>query len=213
MAILVTKKVRIARPVRRNARNRQVTPGWRLAAVVCALSTVCGLAAMNEHIKADAYKEYEIKAAFLYKFTGFVDWPPAAFPADDTPILIGVLGEDPFGTSLDDIVRNKKAKNRDIQVKRSNEAADLKNCHIVFVCSSEKGRLKTLFSDFKGTSVLTVGDTNSFAKLGGMINLVPVDNKIGLEINVAAAKNAGLAISSQLLNLAKTVYGKEGDKP
>ncbi len=181
-------------------------------AAVCALSILCVLGTSQHRVRAGAYSEKEVKAAFLYKFTGFVEWPPASFPSEDTPFLIGVLGEDPFGTILDDIVRSKKAKNRDLQVKRSNDAADLKNCHIVFICSSEKQRLKALFNEFKGTGILTVGDTDNFAELGGIINLVPVDSRIGLEVNVDAAKDAGLKISSQLLNLAKVIQGKDGGK-
>jgi len=181
---------------------------WRRMAAVCALNLLGILGAAVA--VADGYTESEIKAAFLYKFTGFVEWPDSSFPDKDTPFRIGVLGEDPFGKILDDTVRGKKAKNRDILIKRSGDANDLKECHIVFISSSEERRLRTILDEFKKSSALTVGDTEDFAKDGGIINLVAVDNRIGLEVNVDAAKDAKFRISSRLLKLAKIVRGAKG---
>jgi hypothetical protein len=212
MAFLVTNYIRETLPAQSTPPGRCTAPRRRRTAAVCALASLCVLIAAGGPVGAQAYTEYQVKAAFLYKFAGFVEWPPAAFPAEDTPIRIGVLGVDPFGTVLDETVNGKKAQNRTIEVKRSSLVAELKDCHIIFVCASEKERLDVIFSDLRGDSILTVGDTEDFAKLGGIINLMPVKGRIGLEINVDAAKDAGIKISSQLLNLAKVIEGKDGGK-
>jgi hypothetical protein len=149
--------------------------------------------------------EYEVKAAFLLNFAKFVDWPAAAFQDGGSPIVIGVLGDDPFGRSLDNTVADKKVKGRSIAVKRSKSLSELQSCQILFVSSSEKGRLTWIISETKGRPVLTVGDTPGFAGRGGVIDFIPRERTIGFEINQGAASKAGLSISSHLLRLAKIV--------
>jgi hypothetical protein len=153
--------------------------------------------------------EYQVKAAFLYNFIKFVEWPPKAFPDRNSPIIIGVLGNDPFsGPSinyLDQTVEGKMINDRKIVVQRSDRVANLKNCHLLFVSRSERNRIKDILASVNGMNILVVGETENFCELGGCVNFVMQSEKVRFEINVGAAEKAGLKISSKLLNVAKIV--------
>jgi len=149
--------------------------------------------------------EYQVKAAFLYNFTQFTDWPPGAFPATNTPIVIGIIGEDPFGDTMDEVVRGEIIRGHPLVVKRLRTDEDLRSCHMLFISRSEKDRLPALLSQLKGSPVLTVSDTGDFAERGGMVNLLLVQKTVKMEINQAAAEEAGLQISAKLLKLARVV--------
>jgi hypothetical protein len=157
--------------------------------------------------------EYEIKVAFIYKFISFVEWPSASFPEEETPIRIGVLGDDPFGTALDKLVKEKSVRQRKLEAKRSKDPSDLVECHIVFVAKSHAGNIKSLSGQFHEKHILTIGDSPGFAENGGIINLIEREGKIRFEISTKAAKAAEIRISSQLLDLAKVVEStqEEGD--
>src|SRR3989442_989172 len=155
--------------------------------------------------------EYLIKAGFIYNFANLVQWPSNAFAQPDSPIVIGILGEDPFGTILDRVLQGKKVNGRSFVVKRLKSPADLKECHILFVSSSEMTRLAEAIHLVKGMPILTIGEIPGFAKRGGIINLVLEDNKVRFEINVEAAKEADLNISSRLLALARIVQESPSD--
>jgi len=144
-------------------------------------------------------REYEIKAAFLYNFIKYVDWPSYG----DT-ITIGVLGGNPFGTALAPL-DGKIVKGRRLLIKEVDSLRDAQKCQIIFVSSSEKSRLHEIFENLKSARVLTVGETEGFAASGGMINFVEENNKVHFEINADAARRTGLTISSELLKLAKLV--------
>ena len=146
--------------------------------------------------------EYQIKAAFLFNFARFVEWPAKAFPAADSPLVIGVLGEDPFHDDLARTMQNKTVDAHPIQVKQCSSLADATNCQILFIGTSEKARLPKIIGGLKGTSVLTVGEMDQFVESGGMINFVIQGQKIRFQINNDAATSAGLKISSKLLALA-----------
>ena len=155
--------------------------------------------------------EYLIKAGFIYNFANLVQWPSNAFAQPDSPIVIGILGEDPFGTILDRVLQGKKVNGRSFVVKRLKSPADLKECHILFVSSSEMTRLAEAIHLVKGMPILTIGEIPGFAKRGGIINLVLEDNKVRFEVNVEAAKEADLNISSRLLALARIVQESPSD--
>ena len=163
-------------------------------------------------IRAQAFKEYDLKATFLYHLAQFVDWPPEAFPTEETPLVIGVLGADPFGKVLDELVENEIVKNRKIAVQRFRSLEEIKSCHILFISSSESGRLDQIFSGLKQRKILTVGDTEGFAQRGGIVRFLTEKNKIRLRINIDAAKAASLTISSKLLRAADLV-GAKAAKP
>ncbi len=145
--------------------------------------------------------EYQLKAAFLFNFAKFVDWPPEAFPSETSPLVIGVLGQNPFGKDLGDVIRNKVIGGHPVtQRMTSLEAAG--GCHVLFISSSERKRLREIIHTLQGNSVLTVGDSDEFIAAGGMINLFVEGKKIRFQINQPAAKSAGLKVSSKLLCLA-----------
>ena len=156
-------------------------------------------------LPAQATKEYEVKAAFLYNFAQFVEWPTDAFVDAQSPIVIGILGDDPFGDSLGAIVRDEKVNNRSLVIQHYQRVGDIKACQILFVSQSESKRLGEILAALKNRSILTVGDADGFAKRGGMIRLVTEKNKIHFRINVETAKAANLSISSKLLKLAEIV--------
>ena len=146
--------------------------------------------------------EYQIKAAFLFNFAKFVDWPPQAFPQTNSPIIIGVLGKNVFGHYLDDTIRDKEVKNRRVEFKEFTSVSDAANCHILFISLTAKDNLPNILAALHNSSVLTVSESDQFIKAGGMINFTIEENKVHFQINDEAAKKAGLRISSKLLSLA-----------
>jgi len=149
--------------------------------------------------------EYQVKATFLYNFTKFTDWPTNAFASLNAPIVIGTLGEDPFGQTMDDIVRGEVVGSRPLAVKRLRAGDDLRGCHVLFICRSEKERLLEALSQLKDSPVLSVGEIEGFPEQGGVANLLLVSKTVKIEINQAAAEQAGLQISAKLLKLARLV--------
>lgn len=150
-------------------------------------------------------KEYEIKAAFIYNFAKFVEWPEEAFGRADAPLIIGILGKDPFGKMIDQAVEGRRVHGRPMEIKRVNWGAEVRTCHILFVSSSESGKIGQLSELVKNAPILTIGETPGFASRGGIINFTEEEGKVRFEINADAAKRARLTISSKLLSLAKLV--------
>ena len=179
--------------------------------LLCLLALATTLAVKSSVFAAD-YSEHEIKAAYLYKFSEYVEWPKEVFPDDNAPFTIGILGTDPFGSVIDDAVKEKKAQGRSILIKRATAPKELTECQMVFVGPSEDSQMKESLSAFEGRGVLTVGESGEFMQQGGMIRFVLVENNVRFEINVDSAHKAGLKISSQLLKLAKTVHAEGGGK-
>lgn len=152
-------------------------------------------------------REYQLKAVLLYNLTQFVEWPGSAFPTNGSPLVIGVLGVDPFGVVLDGVVRGEKSNNRQIIVKRFKTVEEAKNCQMLFISSSEKDNLRKILSQLKGGPVLTIADFDGFTKAGGMIHFFKnPDDKIKLKINSAAAKPSGIVLSAKLLRVADIVH-------
>lgn len=152
-----------------------------------------------------AVPEYRVKATFLFQFTQFVDWPPEAFPTGQAPLVIGILGDDPFGAFLDETVRDEKANGHPLAVQRFGRLEDVKNCQLLFVGRTDASRAGDVVAALKGRKILTVGDSNGFADRGGMIQFVTEDNKVRLRINLEAARAASLTISSKLLRPATVI--------
>ncbi len=164
-------------------------------------SVACLLCRGTQEVLAQSLssREYEIKAAYLYNFIKYVDWPSYG-----DNITIGVLGGNPFGTALAPL-NGKVVKGRRLLIKELDSLREAQKCQIIFVSSSEKQRLQEIFENLKFARVLTVGETEGFATSGGMINFVEENNKVHFEINADAARRTGLTISSELLKLAKLV--------
>ncbi len=147
--------------------------------------------------------EYEIKAVFLFNFARFVDWPAKTFPDADAPFVIGVLGEDPFGSYLDETLRGEKVNGRPLAVQRYRRVGEIRACQVLFISRSEADRLEQILASLRGRGILTVGDTDDFAARGGMIRLATEKNKVRMRINLDVVKAANLAISSKLLRVAE----------
>ena len=168
---------------------------------LAALTTVLPGEARGQEVLPS---EYQMKAAYLYNFAKFVDWSAKVLPAANSPIVIGVLGEDPFDGVLDSTVQNKKIDGHPLTVQRFKSAAEAKTCQVLFISSSEKKQWPEIAATLDGSSVLTVGENwDHFTEQGGMINLFMEGKKVFFDINNETAKNAGLKISSKLLILRK----------
>lgn len=148
--------------------------------------------------------EYEVKAAFIYNFTRFVQWPPARASG---PLDICVMGEDPFGSAIDEAVAGKSVGERAINVTRIEAIKEAKACELLFISSSEEDALEDILEALGDAPVLTVADMDDFAERGGMINLIKEGSRVRFEINVDALEDAGLRASSRLLRLA-TIVGE-----
>ncbi len=169
-------------------------------AAVCAAPTPRAAAAPSPEAR-----EFQIKAVFLYNFAQFVDWPPEAFADAQAPLVIGILGDDPFGASIDEAVRGEKVNNRPMEIRRFRDTDDFSKCHILFISQSEAGRLEEVLGKLRGRSILTVSDIEGFSKDGGIIRFVMENSKVRLRINLEASKQARLRISSKLLRPAEIV--------
>jgi hypothetical protein len=149
--------------------------------------------------KAD---EYQVKAAFILNFARFVEWPGDSLSDGDT-LVIGIIGEDPFGNSIDQVVSRATANGRRLVVRRLKWGDNLRACHVLFISSSEHRRTGQILSSLRGASVLTISEMGDFSRNGGMIRLFIHDNKVFFEINAAAAGQARLKVSSKLLALSR----------
>ena len=146
--------------------------------------------------------EYQVKAAFMFNFAKFVDWPPEVFAGSNSPIVLGILGKNVFGSDLEKTIRDRKVNNHAFQFTNFTSAAEATNCHILFISPSEKENFSKIISGLHSASVLTVSETEGFIKAGGMINFKFEGSNIRFEISDETAKKAGLKISSKLLTLA-----------
>ncbi|MEO5804296.1 MAG: YfiR family protein [Verrucomicrobiota bacterium] len=149
--------------------------------------------------------EYKLKAVYLYNFLQYVDWPPDAFANEQSPLIIGVLGVDPFGKFLEETVMGETVKHRRIEVRRYKSVREIRNVHVLFVSASEEDKLNSILEDLKGRSILSVSDAQDFAGRGGIIRFITENNKIRFKINLDTARAANLSISSKLLQLAEIV--------
>jgi len=156
--------------------------------------------------------EYQVKAAILCNLAKYVDWQPASFSQTNSPLVVGVLGEDNFGDDLRRMMQDKTINGRRLFLKRLTSGEDLKSAHVLFISTSDKKRLTDILEKLRDTSVLTVGESDSFTQLGGIINLATKDHRIRQEVNLAAAERAHLKISSKLLNISDVVQCKPGEK-
>lgn len=191
--------------------NPSSTGGWkwwlRIWIILCAWLFSPGFQLSAQTTPA---REYQIKAAFLYNFAQFIEWPPNAFPDAGTPLVIGVLGDDPFGNFLDETVRGEKVHNRPLVVQRFSRVEDITTCHVLFISRSESAQLDEILQKLKGRSILTTGDVDGFARRGGVVRFTTEKGKIRLRINLEAARAENVTISSRLLKLADIVQpGKD----
>lgn len=154
--------------------------------------------------------EYQLKAAFLFHFAQFVEWPAEAFKDASSPMTYCTVGADPFGGALDDSLRDKKIGEHEIRVRHLKTFDGIQDCQVLFIGATETRRAPSVLEKVKGSAILTVGESQSFAEDGGMIEFCLEGNKIRFEINLAAVNAARLKMSARLLTLAKNVIGAVG---
>lgn len=148
--------------------------------------------------------EYQMKAAYIYNFAKFVEWPAKDLPPGDSQLVIGILGPDPFDGVLDNTVKGKKIDNHPLVVRHIDSPSDAKSCQILFISSSEKKLWPEISANIAGAGVLTVSENwDHFIQDGGIVYLFIDDKKICFDINDDAAKREGLTVSSKLMQLAK----------
>jgi hypothetical protein len=165
--------------------------------------------ARGEEAPSATLSEYRVKAAYLYYFTTFVNWPPEAFHNAGDEVVIGVLGEDPFGAILDETLRGKTVGNRKLVVRRFGNVKDVRESNVLFISSSERDRLASILKVLEGAAVLTVGESEGFASRGGQIAFRTEDKKVRFDINVDAVERAQLKVSAQLMKLGRIVRESE----
>jgi hypothetical protein len=179
---------------------------------VCLICVAFALPSRAQTADSPDSSEYLIKAGFIYNFANLMQWPANTFSSPDSPIVIAIVGTDTSGGILDEVLAGKKVNGRPFAVKHLKRGMDLKGCNIVFVSASETAHLDEILHLVKNLPILTIGETPSFALRGGIINFIVVDDKVRFEVNVEAAKQADISISSRLLALAKIVPQTDGSK-
>ena len=155
--------------------------------------------------EADDESEYRVKLAFLYNFAQFVQWPADAFRDPAAPLTICVAGQDPFQGEIEQGLRGRAAGGHLVEIRKLKRDENPRGCHMIFVRAGERKLAGRLLADLRGLNTLTVGETKGFAGLGGVINLVVEENKLRFEINLGAARQTRLKLSSKLLALATIV--------
>jgi hypothetical protein len=198
----VLQAMRLARErlaIREKSPVSHPRPPWRVALWLLGCWLAFGFPALAQEAPPT---EYQIKAAFLYNFVKFVQWPTQAYAAATSPAIIGVLGENVFGDDLEKAIHNKVINHHPLRFKQFDSAEEATNCQVLFISQSEKKRFPQILESLRGKSILTVSESDHFLHDGGMINFIIVDLKVRFQINNEPARKAGLIISSDLLSLA-----------
>lgn len=151
--------------------------------------------------------EYDVKAAFIYNFARFTEWPSSAFEHPTDPIRICIVGDDPFGNTLDEIVRGKMLAEHALVVARVGTPAGARDCHIAFVSRADSERLGSVIAAVRDRPVMTIGDTEDAAQRGAVLGFLIQNGRVRFAINTETAKRTGLVLSSQLIKLAILVNG------
>lgn len=178
-----------------------------LSLALSLLGIHCCLLPLALFSQTSPYTPAQHKALYLFNFAKYTEWPISAFPDDNSPFVLGILGDDPFGSAID-IIRGKTIKGRKLLVKKFRSIQEAVGCHLLFICSSETNNLDQIFKALGTSSTLTIAEADGFIEHRGMINLVveqksPESQVVTFEINKAAAEKANLKLDAQLLKLAR----------
>ncbi len=190
------------------ARGRSKRIGARFASAVLLLTWALALPIRNVRAQ-DAPTEYQVKAAYLFNFLKFVEWPGDPLADTHGHWIIGIVGDNPFGDGLKQIISGRTVQGHELQVRQFQPGEDLHACHVLFISASEKKRLPSMLAALSGSTVLTVADMDHFIEAGGMIQFVVEDKRVRFAIDVGASGRARLKVSSKLLSLARTVTETE----
>ena len=188
-------------PIPRPASLRSAATNLLL--ILCAL--LCALLGAVTASAADGSTDAQVKAAFVYNFAKFTEWPAAAFASPQAPIRLCLSGVDETQTKAFAAIEGKPVQGREVRIKRNPTTAEIGECNILYVGDEEPRRAQATLQAARNASVLTVSDSEGFADTGGVIGLVYADNRIQFEVNLAAAQRAGLKIASQVLKIARVV--------
>ena len=175
-------------------------------ALLTMLIPICLINAQERQAQ-ESLSEYQVKAAYLFNFLKFVEYPSESFADPLAPIVIGVIGDDPFGSALPQVVIGKTVQGRDLVVRLYRPGEDLRRAHILFISASERRRLPAILAGLRGSSVLTVSDAAGFLDAGGMIQFLNENDRVRFAINIDATTRGKLKVSSKLLSLARPVGG------
>ena len=186
--------------------SKRIGPRFACAVVLLTWGWVFPLRGIHAQ---EAPTEYQVKAAYLFNFLKFVEWPGDPLVDTHGRWVVGVIGDNPFGDDLAQIVSGKTVQGHELLVRRFQSGEDLRACHVLFISASEKKRLPSMLAALSGSSVLTVGDMDHFIESGGMIQFVMEEKRVRFAIDVGASSQARLKVSSKLLSLARTVTGVE----
>lgn len=166
---------------------------------------VAPTAAAQQSAPVSGVGEYEIKAAFLFRFLQLVEWPESAFASPKSPMIIGILSPDPFGNALEQIVSGEQIDARSIEIRRAEDPQALQPCHLLFVPQTGVSQIGSAQLESLPQGVLLVGESPDFLERGGMVNFYPQDKRIRFEIHPARVEKAGIRVRSRLLRLARVV--------
>lgn len=166
---------------------------------VVVLALIVGVAVA----RGDQAPEYHVKAEFLERFTRFIEWP--AGTEGRGTFLIGVIGENPFAGYLDDVAKERPIKGRPVEIRHLTDPAQVESCQVVFICASERDRLRRILSHTDSKPILTIGDSNGYAAAGVLINFYTTGETVRFEMNESAIERSGLKVSARLLKLARIV--------
>jgi len=181
-----------------------VVRGYSIVAAACALVLAC-----IEPAFAQSGLEYEVKAAFLYNFLQFVEWPPEALPEPSTPFRVCVYGQDPFGTALERTMTGGQLSGHPLAIEVVPVGESAMQCHLLFVPQSQAGRTAAALRATGDGPVLSVGESANFLRAGGTINLFVEGGRVRFDVNPSAALNRGLVLSSKLLRIARNTSDRE----
>lgn len=192
--------------VRRVPHDPARWPACSLRPLLTALAAACAFLAIPAlHAQNARPTDYQVKATYLYNFGRFVEWPGKAAAAQGGSFTVCVLGQDPFGPSLDATLAGETIGGKTIVAKRVSSAEESGNCQILFLSPTDDSRLNKTIAELDTKAVLTVSDMPQFVKRGGMIQFVLEGKKVRFEVNLTATQHAGLTLSSELLKVATAV--------
>ena len=186
---------------------------WRLMTRLlraCALSigVAAGIASPRPAQADTQADEYRVKAAFLYKFGSYIEWPSGSFARADSPVTIGVMGADTLADELTQIVVGRNVNGRPVRVRKLRPGDPIAGLHVLFVGRADSGRLAEILAAAKGRALLTVTESEEALELGSMINFVVVDDKVRFDVAPPPADSGNLRISARLLGVARKVVSK-----
>lgn len=182
------------------------TAGWLVAASLAGLF-VCSVVSAQSDLS-----EYQVKAAFLFNFTKFVEWPDGSFENPQAPIVVGIIGDDPFGDDLGRIIAGQKVQGRSLVIRRERWGDDLRRCQVLFVSASEHEHSARILGSVQSAGVLTVSDMEGFAEAGGVIEFVIEEKRVHFIVNLDAATQGRLRMSAKLLALARVIGHSQAER-